>query len=185
MKELFAALALLTQSELDQLDGQLTAKNLKKGEFLIQEGEVCDEIVFLQSGVLRSFYKNSDGDEITNCITFEKELMAAFSSFVTQTPTDENIQAVFDTELLILKHDQLEALYHNSIGWQKVGRILAEKQYVGLERRIVSFQKFSAKERYLELFTLHPNYIQRIPQHYLASFLGVTPRHLSRIRTTI
>ncbi|WP_306352693.1 Crp/Fnr family transcriptional regulator [Flavobacterium sp. '19STA2R22 D10 B1'] len=185
MKTLFSSLALLSEKELDRLDGVLTHKILKKGEYLIEENQICNEIVFIKSGALRSFYRNNDGDEITNCITFENELMAAFSSFVTQNPTNENIQAIFDTELQVLHRDDLEKFYENSIEWQKLGRTLSEIQYVALEKRIALFQKFSGKERYEELFKLHTKYIQFIPLQYLASFLGVTPRHLSRIRKSI
>lgn len=185
MKALFKTLGILSATELDMLDDILTERSLKKGEYLIEENTVCDEIVFIKSGALRSFYINNEGDEITNCITFENELMSAFSSFVTKKSTDENIQALFDTKLEVLHREDLERLYFQNINWQKVGRILAETQYVQLEKRVASFQKFSGKERYEELFSLQPKYIKLIPLQYLASFLGITPRHLSRIRKAV
>ena len=185
MKTLFRTLQILSEPELDMLDDVVTERSLKKQEYLIRENVVCDEIVFIKSGALRALYVNNEGDEITNCITFEKELMSAFSSFITQKSTDENIQAIFDSELEILHRKDLEKLYQENINWQKVGRILAESQYVQLERRIASFQKYTGKERYKELFQQHPKYIQLIPLQYLASFLGMTPRHLSRIRKAV
>lgn len=182
MIEFFTSLQLLSETELQLLDGLSKMKLLRKGEFLIQEGKVCDEIVFIKSGILRSFYINNEGDEITNCITFENEFMSAFSSFITQQPTSENIQALSDTELLSLNRKELDLLYASSPVWQKVGRILTELQYVELEKRIVSFQKQTAKQRYEILLKNHSNYIKYIPLQYLASFLGITPRHLSRLR---
>lgn len=182
MIKFFRSLQLLSDTELQLLDGLSIMKSLRKGEFLIQEGKVCDEIGFIKSGILRSFYINSEGDEITNCITFENEFMSAFSSFITQQPTDENIQALSDTELLSLNRNELDFLYANSPAWQKVGRILTELQYVELEKRMVSFQKQTAKQRYEILLKNHSNYIRYIPLQYLASFLGITPRHLSRLR---
>jgi CRP-like cAMP-binding protein len=111
--------------------------------------------------------------------------MSAFSSFITQKPTEENIQAVVDSELLILKRSDMEMLYENSSAWQKVGRFLTEMQYVEMEQRTVSFQKHSAKQRYETLIEHHSHYIKFIPLQYLASYLGITPRHLSRLRKEI
>lgn len=84
MKELFRTLQIISEEELDRLDVVITTRTLIKGDFLIQEGKVCNEIVFIRLGALRSFYINNDGEELTNCITFERELMSAFSSFITQ-----------------------------------------------------------------------------------------------------
>ena len=94
MIQFFKSLQLLSDNDLQKMDGLPISKTLKKGMFLIQEGKICNEIAFIKSGILRSFYINNEGEEITNCITFENELMSAFSSFITQKPTEENIQAV-------------------------------------------------------------------------------------------
>jgi CRP-like cAMP-binding protein len=185
MMQFFKSLQLLSDNDLQKMDGLPITKNLKKGAFLIQEGKICNEIAFVKTGILRSFYVNNEGNEITNCITFENELMSAFSSFITQKPTEENIQAVVDSELLILKRSDMEMLYENSSAWQKVGRFLTEMQYVEMEQRTVSFQKHSAKQRYETLIEHHSHYIKFIPLQYLASYLGITPRHLSRLRKEI
>ena len=167
MIQFFKSLQLLSDNDLQKMDGLPISKTLKKGMFLIQEGKICNEIAFIKSGILRSFYINNEGEEITNCITFENELMSAFSSFITQ------------------KRSDMELLYENSSAWQKVGRYLTEMQYVELEQRTVSFQKHSAKQRYETLIEHHSNYIKYIPLQYLASYLGITSRHLSRIRKEI
>jgi CRP-like cAMP-binding protein len=185
MIQFFKSLQLLSDNELQKLEGLPISKTLKKGDFLIKEGKICTEIAFVKSGILRSFYVNNEGKEITNCITFENELMSAFSSFITQKPTEENIQAIVDVELLILKRSDIEMLYENSLTWQKVGKFLTEMQYVEMEQRTVSFQKHSAKQRYETLIVHHSNYIKHIPLQYLASYLGITPRHLSRLRKEI
>jgi CRP-like cAMP-binding protein len=185
MTSYFRKLQLLSESDLISLDNLTINKKLRKGDFLIQEGEICSEIVLIKSGILRSFYINNDGDEITNCITFENELMSAFSSFITQKVTDENIQAVCDTDLIVLQKRNLELLYSQSINWQKVSRILTELQYIELEKRIASFQKQTAKQRYQKLIKEHSNYIKFIPLQFLASYLGISPRHLSRLRKSI
>jgi CRP-like cAMP-binding protein len=110
----------------------LYEKTITKNDFLIRQGQVCNEIVFIKSGILRSFYITSEGEEITNCITFENELMSAYSSFISQFPTDENIQSLTSAQLQVISRTDLLNLYKKSIRWQEVGRILAEMQYVEL-----------------------------------------------------
>ena len=182
MTPYFRKLQRLTESELVVLENLTTSRKLRKGDFLIQEGEICSEIVLIKSGILRSFYINNNGDEITYCIAFENQLMSAYSSFITQNGTEENIQAICDTDLIVLQKRNLELLYYQSVNWQKVSRLLTELQYIELEKRIVSFQKQTAKQRYQKLIEEHSNYIKFIPLQYLASYLGISPRHLSRLR---
>ncbi|OXB02447.1 Crp/Fnr family transcriptional regulator [Flavobacterium pectinovorum] len=185
MKSIFQSIQVLPQDELDQLDDLITFRKLKKGELLLTENQVCNEIVFIKKGILRSYFFNHQGDEITNCFAFENEFMASFSSFITQEVAEESIQALADTELQIISRESLEKLYKSGIHWQEIGRKLTEMEYVTLQKRMISFQKLSGKQRYEELYQNHQKYIQLIPLQYLASYLGVTPRHLSRIRKAI
>ncbi len=185
MIQFFKSLQLLSANDIQKIEGLPISLNIKKGKFLIQEGNICNEIVLIKSGILRSYYITDKGNEITNCITFENQLMSAFSSYITQKPTEENIQAVVDTDLWVLKRSDLEMLYKSSLEWQKVGRYLTEMQYVEMEQRLVSFQKHSAKQRYSSLIEHHSYYIKLIPLKYLASYLGITTRHLSRLRREI
>lgn len=184
MIELLKALQILPDQELQKLQGKIALRKIKKNSFLIREGEVCNELVFIKTGILRSFYSNLEGKETTKCISFENELTTAYSSFVTQTPTFENIHALCDTELEVLQRDDLYALYDESSEWQHAGRILTELHYIDQEKRTVSFQKQTGKERYESLLENHAQYIKFIPLKYLASFLGITPRHLSRLRNS-
>ena len=185
MKSVFQSIQVLPHEELDQLDDLISIKKLKKGEILLNENQVCNEIYFIKSGILRSYFFNHQGDEITNCFAFENEFMASFTSFITQEVAEESIQALADTELQIISRESLEKLYKTGIHWQEIGRKLTEMEYVTLQKRMISFQKLSGKQRYEELYQNHQKYIQLIPLQYLASYLGVTPRHLSRIRKAI
>lgn len=182
MKSVFQLIQPLSQNELDQLEDLITYRNLKKGELLLSENQICNEVVFIKKGILRSYFFNHQGDEITNCFAFENEFMASFSSFITNEVSQENIQALADTELQVLNRESLDQLYKSHFHWQEIGRKLTEMEYVTLQKRMVSFQKLSAAERYEELYDNHQKYLQLIPLQYLASYLGVTPRHLSRIR---
>ncbi|OCB74772.1 cyclic nucleotide-binding protein [Flavobacterium piscis] len=185
MKSVFQSIQVLPQNELELLDDLITFRKLKKGELLLQENEVSNEIVFIKKGILRSYFFNHQGDEITNCFAFENEFMASFSSFITQNVAEENIQAIADTEVQVINRESLEKLYALGIHWQEIGRKLTEMEYVTLQKRMISFQKLSGTQRYEELYKNHKKYLQLIPLQYLASYLGVTPRHLSRIRKAI
>lgn len=185
MKSIFQSIQNFSAEELNLLDDLITLRTLKKGEFLLTENQVCNEIVFIKSGILRSFFLNHKGDEITNCFTFENEFMASFASFITEEKAEENIQALVDTELQVLDRKCLEKLYKSGFNWQETGRKLTEIEFVNLQKRMISFQKLSGAQRYEELYKNHQKYLQLIPLHYLASYLGITPRHLSRIRKAV
>ena len=108
--------------------------------------------------------------------------MTAYSSFLTAHPTQENIQAITKTELLIIQKSKFETLSHQNSNWTYFLKTIAEQQYIELEKRIFQLQKSDAKKRYAELVKNQPEFIQKIPLQYLASYLGITQRHLSRIR---
>lgn len=185
MKSVFQSIQIIPQAELDLLEGLITTRKLKKGALLLTENQVCNEIYFIKKGILRSYFFNHQGDEITNCFAFENEFMASFLSFITQNNADENIQALVDTELQVISRESLEKLYKIGIHWQEIGRKLTEMEYVTLQKRMIAFQRLSGTQRYEELYQNHQKYLQLIPLQYLASYLGVTPRHLSRIRKAI
>ena len=185
MKAVFQSIQNFSSEELDLLDDLITLRKLKKGEFLLMENQVCNEVVFIKKGILRSFFVNHKGDEITNCFAFENEFMASFASFITEEKAAENIQALTDTEVQVLSRKSLEKLYQSGYNWQETGRKLTEIEFVNLNNRMISFQKLSGAQRYEELFKNHQKYLQFIPLQYLASYLGITPRHLSRIRKAI
>lgn len=178
----------LTQSELDKLLNKTTTKIIKKNAYLIEEGSISKEIVFIKKGILRSFYINTKGEEITNCLAFENQFMSALSSFIIQNSTDENIQALVDTEVEVLSKNTIEQLYKESIQWQEVGRKLIEMEFVQLERRIASFQKQSAQQRYddlfKKLFTLSRTYsitiYSNVFGHYASTFKSVKKQIIYR-----
>lgn len=185
MIQTFEYLFQLTTEESQLLKSLITSRKLKKGAYLVIENQICNETVFVKSGILRSFFINSKEEEITNCFTFANEFMTAFSSFITQTPTDENIQAITDCELEVIDKTAVEKLFSSSFRWADIGRKIAENEVVNLHNRISSLQKKSSIERYEALFVNHQKYIQFIPLIYLSSYLGVSTRHLSRIRQVV
>lgn len=185
MKTYLQSFNILSTAEIEMFLSIAIPKKLKKGEFFMTENKVCNEAAFIKSGILRSFYTSENAEEYTYCLTFPNQFMTAYSSFITGNPTVENIQAMSDVELLIIKKETIEAIEQSSINGMKLMKTIAEQQYLFLEKRIFLYQKDNAKQRYLELFTSYPDYIKQIPVKYLASFLAITPRHLSRLRKEI
>lgn len=176
---------ILSPAEIDVFTANATLRTLKKGEFFITENKICKEVAFIKSGILRSFYTSTSAEEYTYCLTFPNQFMTAYSSLITGNPTVENIQAMSDVDLLIIKKEVIDILTESSINGLRLFKTIAEQQYIHLEKRVFMYQKDAAKARYIELFKSHPDYIKQIPIKYLASFLAITPRHLSRLRKEI
>ncbi|OBQ51658.1 Crp/Fnr family transcriptional regulator [Tamlana sp. s12] len=173
---------ILTDDDIDAFIRLAIPKTLQKSDYYIKEGEVCNSVCFVLSGLLRSYYITEKGDDMTYCITFPHNFMSAYSSFLTGQATQENLQAIQTTELLVIPKDHMEKLSQTSSNWIQFQKVIAEQQYIELEKRIFLLQGSNATKRYVELVKNHPSYLQNIPLQYLASYLGVTQRHLSRIR---
>ncbi len=182
MKEYFSQIGILSNSEMDVLSELTALTRLRKGDFFIKENQVCSDLVFTVNGMLRSYFTKEDGEEVTYCFTFPQNLMTAYSSFITGNPTAENIQALTDVELLVIKKEDLNELTSSSSNWILLQKFFAEEQYMALEQRIFSYQKDRAKQRYNDLVKQQPKLLQEVSLQHLASFLNITPRHLSRIR---
>ena len=172
----------LNKDEINSLLELVCFRKLKKGDFFIREGEVNREVGFLLSGLIRSYSTSCSGVEITYCFRFPNEMIAAYSSFITGNKTEENLQAIADVELLVFPKQELLKLANNSLNWVRFFKEMAELQYIELEKRVFQLQKTIALQRYEDLLANHPEYVKRIPLQYLASYLGITQRHLSRIR---
>ena len=176
---------ILTDSEIASGLKYFEPKSFEKGDILIEAGKVCDWMAFVNSGVLRNFYISTKDEEVTYCLTFPNKVISAFSSFMTQKVTFENIHALTNVELLIIRRNQYYELMDSSINWLKFSRFVAEQSYIDMENRLLTLQMETAKKRYEDLLEFNPDYLQKVPLKYLASFLGITQRHLSRLRKDI
>lgn len=172
----------LSEEDIQSLLAFVRFQKLKKGDFFIREGQVSLEVGFLVSGLIRSYYTTNSGEEITYCFRFPNDMIAAYSSFITGNKTDENLQAISEVELLVFSKQELNKLANDGLNWTKFLKEIAELQYIELEKRIFQLQKTTALQRYEDLLQNQPEYVQKIPLQYLASYLGITQRHLSRIR---
>lgn len=155
--------------------------NLKKGTLLLQGGEICQNIYFIEKGFARGFfYKN--GKEITSWFALENDIATSFYSFETQKPNFENIEILENSIFYALSYQNLHFLYHRYPEFNMFGRKLVEKYYIELMERTFSFQFQSAHERYQQILTQHPQILKRATLGHVASYLGISQETLSRIR---
>lgn len=182
IKNFLKSFNILTDIEIENFINIATHKILNKNDYFIKEGETCQQVAFVLSGIFRSYYISDKDTEITYCITFPNNLMSAYSSVLTGKKSQENIQAITKTELLVLPWSEINRLASQSPNWIFFLKIIAEQQYIELEKRVFQLQRSNANIRYSDLLKNQPEYIQFIPLQYLASYLGISQRHLSRIR---
>lgn len=185
IRQYFQSFKVFTQDELDGLISHFRPRLLKKKEYFIREGEKSNDVAFIKSGIFRSFYNTTEGDDVTYCFRFPNDLLAAYSSFITGDQSQESMQAISDAELLVIQKDSLECLAKDNLNWTLFLKTIAEQQYIELEKRVFQLQRNSAVQRYSELLTNEPEFVQQIPLQYLATYLGITQRHLSRIRREV
>ena len=185
MRNYLQTFNILTENEIDLFESKVQNIKLKKGDFFIKENRISKEVAFVVSGLFRSFYYSSSEEEVTYCFTFSNSFVSAYSSFLSQTKTIENIQALTDIELLTISRDDILMLEKSSTNWLKFFKLITEQEYIKMEKRVLLLQKESAEKKYTDLLINHPEYLQVIPLNFLASYLGITQRHLSRIRKTI
>lgn len=160
---------------------RLQTRTYKKREHFIKEGKVCREIGFIGKGSFR-YYKVIDGVEVSTFFSFEHNWVSAYTSFLRKTPSYLNVQAMEDCEVLILTYDDMQHLYNHYITFERFGRLMAEYLVGCLEERMHSLLLTSPEQRYLKTLEDNSIYFERVPLHYVASYLGIAPESLSRIR---
>lgn len=172
----------LTNEEWQALVPHLSLITLKKQHCFVQQGDVANQIGFVVEGLFRQFY-TKDGEQRTTYFFLEEQLVGAYMSCITNRPSPVTIEALGEVTCLCFPYAVLQALFEQYPGWQLFGRRLAEYIMVALEERMAGLLLLSPEERYLDLVEGNQkNLLQRVPQQYLASYLGITPVSLSRIR---
>jgi len=175
----------LTDEEWELMVPHLSEKVIKKNDYMIREGQIGKELGYVVKGDMRHFYTRN-GEEKTTYFYFENALVGPYFSCVTGQPSKLSIEALTETRLLVFPYTGMKALYAQSHTWEKFGRVLAEYLAMGLEERMVGLLTLSPEERYVQLLESNKKKIlERIPQHLIANYLGVTPVSLSRIRNRL
>lgn len=183
LKHFFEQYGTLSESGLEALISKFKRKTVHKNELILVQGQTCNKIYFVLKGCLRLYYI-VDEVEITVWFSFENNSAIELSSFLSGAPSDYFIEAVEDSEILSFPKSELSNLYKNHPETESIFRVFWEHVILTLLERFTALQKYSAETRYLNLMN-QPQYLQRIPQKYLASYIGVTPTSLSRIRRNI
>jgi CRP/FNR family transcriptional regulator, anaerobic regulatory protein len=174
----------LPEEDWQQLESKLTVQHLKKGAILTKNGDICRSVSFVNRGLLRMFYL-VDGKEINMAFVPEKEYLSEYESFLTLKPANANVDALEDTELINLSYEDIQWLYKSNPVFEQAGRKIAEMLFITISSAVTRLLVMSPEERYQYLLINEPFVIQRVPQYMIASYIGITPEHLSRIRKKI
>ena len=160
------------------------SRQLKKGELLIGPDMNATFLAFIRQGAFRVYFYNEKGNEITTWFSFEGMFVTDLLSFYQETPAKFYVEAIERSEVYMVQKERLESLYHEYPAYREFGRKFAERGMVLLMERMLALQTKSAEERYKELWE-QPQFMQKIPLKYLATYLGITDSSLSRIRKNL
>jgi CRP-like cAMP-binding protein len=175
----------ITDADWELLLPYLEIKTIRKNELFIAEGKKAFEVAFVIDGMFRQYY-TKDGEEKTTYFFFENHMMTSYISCITGKPSLVTIEALSNASYISFSYNILQQLFEQSMAWQKFGRLIAEYLGIGLEERMVSLLLQSPEERYIDLLNSNKKkIIERIPQHYIANYLGITPVSMSRIRSRL
>lgn len=158
--------------------------SLKKNEFFLQSTNINHQLGFLCKGLVRYFVFRND-EEATLEFTKEGEFIADYESFIAKKPSLQNIQALEDCELLVIDYEELQKLYSVSRNANLLGRVIIEHRFIIMVNQLLTVHRYSPEDRYRYFLTHYKDLAQRIPQYLIASFVGVKPQSLSRIRKRI
>ena len=156
----------------------------EKNDFVVEYGKTSKHIGFVNSGLFQ-YYILKDGEERTHYINIENTWFASLLSFISETPALENFRALTNGSIYLISKPSLKKLVSEVPGFNAFYIGLLEQSICGIDASRIDLILLTAEERYLKMLTSDPELLQQIPLQYLASMLGVTPRHLSRVRNSI
>lgn len=172
----------LTETHFNRLSSLVIKKEIKKNASIIAPGKICDFIAFVNKGILR-YYREKDGSEFNIDFHLQSRFTSAYSSFLTQKPAIGYLQALENTELLVLSKQDYDKLLEESPEWYKLAKYISDDYFLRTCKRQTSLLMNSAKDRYDLLLTTYPKIEQLVPQYQIASYLGIKPESLSRIKS--
>jgi len=159
-------------------------KKLKKKEIILKEGSNCRDVFFVVRGLLRVYFVDKEGDEKTFHFALENTFVTDYKSFLKRLPSNFSVQAMEDSTIVLMSYDMLHDGYKKLRFGEKLGRLLAEDYLFIFSDKIQSIYTESPMERYKSMNLKFPKILQRIPQHYIASYLNISSVHLSRLKNT-
>jgi CRP-like cAMP-binding protein len=175
----------LSGEEFETIKPFFIPKKIRKRQYVLNAGDVCQYITFVESGLLRSFTVDDDGNEHVVQFAIEGWWISDMGSFVSGIDALYNIEALEDSELLHLTKRSMEELLDKLPIMERFFRILMQNNIVALQRRVVAYMSLSAEEKYLKLLEVAPDIMTRASQQHIASYLSITPETLSRVRKKV
>ncbi|MEK6492641.1 Crp/Fnr family transcriptional regulator [Myroides odoratimimus] len=167
---------------LEDLKSSVIYRTLTKGEEILQLGEICDYVGIVRKGSLRMFYINAEGEDVSFAFYLREQVFTNYEGVLTNTPSQLTIVAMEETEIELIRKSDLFAYYETSIDAQLLGRRMAELIFLEAKKRIDFLLFLNPEQRYLQLIEDAPEVFKCFPQKYIASYIGVKPQSLSRIR---
>lgn len=181
IRQYFQKFVPLTNEEWSAFQQCLVKKEISRKELLLQEGQRCDFLAFVESGLFR-FYNEKNGEERITAFFFPGDFVSNYRSFLTGNVSEHHIESMKDAVVHIIHKNDLLRLYDSYQNLERIGRLIAENLYLGVASRLDSFLYATPEQRYKDLQNRNSRLLQDIPQYMLASYLGVQPETLSRIR---
>ncbi|MFY8109027.1 MAG: Crp/Fnr family transcriptional regulator [Bacteroidia bacterium] len=174
----------LSEADIKQLSVSIRMKFCKKGEILVREGDFCNECYFVLKGCLRK-YEIKDGNEITSAFYMEQEAAILFTPLKTKSPSSSFLVCAEDCILILGNLEEEKEAYTNFPHLAEITRKMMEVDMGKLQEKLTHFINSNAEERYLDLIKNKPELLKRVPQHQIASYIGISAESLSRIRRKI
>jgi CRP-like cAMP-binding protein len=171
----------ISDEEWARYSSMLCVKEIKKKSIILSEGIICREVFFINKGLLRIFFVDNNGEEKTFHFALEKTFATDYKSFLKEIPSNYSIQAMEDTQVLVMSFDMILGGYQMLTNGEKLGRLLAEDYFFMFNDKIQAMYTQTPLERYNDLTCSFPKIFQRVPQHLIASYLNISPVHLSRL----
>ncbi len=172
----------LTKEEEEIIKNYLTPKKLRKKQYILQAGDVCKKSSFVEKGALRAYSVDDNGAEHIIQFALEGWTISDMYSFLTGEPATYNIDALEDSELVIIDKAAHEELLQNVPKYETFTRLQITGAYIAMQKRLNAINSMTIEERYLAFNNAYPNIVQRVPQHMIASYMGLQPETLSRTR---
>ncbi len=179
--KLLSQITELEENEVELIKNSFTSLFLAKGSFFLKAGEINKNVGFLQKGLIRYFVFKDD-EESTFEFTKEGEFIADYQSFNNRTASIQNIQAIEDCEMLIINYDNVQTIFNTTKNGNLIGRYIIEHRFDIMVNQLLAIYMQNQEERYKKFVEHYSDLTQRIPQYLIASYVGVKPQSLSRIR---
>ncbi|HVF98045.1 MAG TPA: Crp/Fnr family transcriptional regulator [Flavisolibacter sp.] len=185
LHNLFQQNGLTAVSVMEEAIALFEEKELLRNQFLLQQGRVANEYFVLETGCLRAFTHNTEGEEVTTAFYVPGSVVFEVSSFFRRIPSKEAIQVLSDSKGWVLTYEKLNHLFHAHTAFREFGRTVLVKGFASLKERMLSMINETAEQRYLTLLEKNPDIFQQASLKHIASYLGITDTSLSRIRKEV